>query len=131
MTVSNGHAEPTETSPLLSKDTPGGTGASSIPAPNGNIQESPARAVNGIETDGARDEEAGEEEEQANPLFEGIPDAAARLNILAPAVAIGVSGKFSIRKREMADELHRSSWRPRIRRSLCQRMGKSARSSTR
>jgi hypothetical protein len=92
MALSNGHAEPTETSPLLGKDVSAGIGASSIPAPNGTIQESPAKAVNSVQTDGAQDEEAGEGEEPVNPLFEGLPDAAARLHILAPAVAIGVRG---------------------------------------
>jgi hypothetical protein len=84
MTPSNGLTEPTETSPLL--------GDSSIPAPNGTIQEPPAKAANGMQTDGAQDEEAGEGDEPVNPLFEGLPDAAARLHILAPAVAIGVRG---------------------------------------
>jgi len=90
MSVSNGHADPTETSPLLGKDISAGIGASSTPASNGTIQEPPAKAANDAETDGARDEEAGEGEEPANPLFEGLPDAAARLHILTPAVAIGV-----------------------------------------
>jgi hypothetical protein len=90
MALSNGQAEPTETSPLLGKGVSAGIGASSIPAPNGTIQQPPAKAANSVLTDGARDEEAGEGEEPVNPLFEGLPDAVARLHILAPAVAIGV-----------------------------------------
>ena len=109
MTLSNGHTEPTETSPLLGKDVSAGIGASSILAPNGTIQESPAKAANGVQTDGARDEEAGEGEEPVNPLFEGLPEAAARLHILAPAVAIGVRGSSITRIGGLADELHRSS----------------------
>jgi hypothetical protein len=92
MALSDGHAEPTETSPLLGKGVSAEIGASSIPAPNGTIQESPAKATNGLQTDGAQDEEAGEGEEPVNPLFEGLPDAVARLHILAPAVGIGVRG---------------------------------------
>lgn len=95
MSDSNGHAAPSETSPLLSKDLAARTEASSIPTLNGTLQESPAKAANGVQTDGAQDEEAGEGDEPVNPLFEGLPDAAARLHILAPAVAIGVSGNFN------------------------------------
>jgi len=97
MADSNGHAAPTETSPLLSKDVSAGIGASSILTPNGTVQESPAK-VNGVQTDAAQDEEAGEGEEPVNPLFEGLPEAAARLHILAPAVAIGVSVKLDRKK---------------------------------
>src|SRR5277367_6673172 len=131
MALSSGHAEPTETSPLLRKDASAGIGASSIPAPNSTIQETPVKAANSVQTDGARDEEAGEGEEPVNPLFEGLPDAAARLHILVPAVAIGVSRKLYYTHRETADPFHRSSCPLRIRQSLCQRMGKLARSSTR
>jgi hypothetical protein len=89
MTASNEAAQPTETSPLLGKDVTTAIGASSIPSANGTIQDSPAKVANGAATDGARDEEAGEE--PVNPLHEGLPDVAEKLKILAPAVAIGVS----------------------------------------
>ena len=92
MALSNGHPEPTEASPLLGKDVSARIGASSIPAPNSTIQESPVKAANGVQTDGGQHEEAGEGEEPVNPLFDGLPNAAARLHILAPAVAIGVRG---------------------------------------
>jgi len=127
MALSDGDAEPTETSPLLGKDVSAGIGASSIPVPNGTIQESPAKAANGLQADGAWDEEAGEEEEPVNPLFEGIPDAVARLHILAPAVGIGVRGSSITLVGELADELHRSSWPLQIKQSLYQHMGKLAR----
>lgn len=47
----------------------------------------------GIKKGGVVDEEAGEVEE-ANPLFEGNPEMAAKMHLLLPAVGIGVSGKI-------------------------------------
>lgn len=91
MAVSNEAALATETSPLLGKDVAAVTGASSFASPNGTIQESPAKVINGAPTDRVQDEEAGEEEEPVNPLHEGLPDVAEKLHILAPAVGIGVS----------------------------------------
>lgn len=38
--------------------------------------------------DGAGDEEAGEGEEENNTLFDGLPEAAAQLDWLVPAIGI-------------------------------------------
>ena len=89
MVASNGHAGPTETSPLLSKDTVVSIDTTANGSPNGVIEV--RKVIDGAQTDGAADEEAGEAEELDNPIFEGLPEVAARLHILAPAVAIGVS----------------------------------------
>ena len=75
MAASNGHAKlPTGTSLLLPKDA--------------------VEAADGPPMVGAADEEAGEVEAPDNPIFEGLPEVAARLHILAPAVSIGVSSCF-------------------------------------
>ncbi len=91
MTISNEHVEPTETSPLLGKDVSTSLENTSNPLPNGTSQALPAGLADGPQRDGAEDEETGEVEEPENQLFEGLPEVAARLHILVPAVAIGVS----------------------------------------
>src|ERR1700722_15439168 len=91
MTVHNGHSGPTETSPLLSKDISTSSENSPDPLPDGTSQTSSTRLANGAQTDGAGDDETGEIEESGNPIFEGLPEVVARLHILVPAVAIGVS----------------------------------------
>jgi hypothetical protein len=91
MAVSNGQAKPTETSPLLAKDTSSSTTSSSATPPNGTSDASDASASNGsAHPNESGDEETGDPEEPHNPIFVGLPDVAARLHILAPAVAIGV-----------------------------------------
>jgi hypothetical protein len=130
MAEPNGHVVPSESSPLLSKGISGGIEASSIPAPNSTTQVLPNKAANGVQTNGAQDEEAGEGDEPVNPLYEGLPEAAARLHILAPAVAIGVSRGSITRYGETAYKRHRSFWQRRIRQSLYQRTGRLVRNLT-
>lgn len=91
MTAPNGHFEPTETSPLIGKDVSTTIENVSNPLPTDSSQALPSRLADGPQRDGAEDEETGEVEEPENQLFEGLPEVAARLHILAPAVAIGAS----------------------------------------
>lgn len=93
--ASKGQVEPTETSPLLAKDVaiPVSASTSTDISPHGILKDPPAESINGAPTDGGPDEEAaGDAGEPHNPIFEGMPEVAARLHILAPAVAIGVRG---------------------------------------
>jgi len=85
MADSNGNANPTETTSLLCKDAPRPVDPQLCES-NGNLAGSrvfadPAKNV---------DEEVGEVEEPENPLFTGQPEAAQRMHLLFPAVAIGV-----------------------------------------
>jgi hypothetical protein len=116
--ASNGHVEPTETSPLLASAS-ASTSAVITTSPNGVINESSAKPINGAaQTDGSADEEAGGSEEPDNPIFEGMPEVAARLHILTPAVAIGVCSKSRYAEEAFSDAHRRYSWRPPIKRSL-------------
>jgi hypothetical protein len=93
MVVSNGHVdEPTETSPLLVADVPKSIEAS-LDAINGTkASGGDGTAKHQTDRNGAiLREDAGEVEDAGNPLFEGLPEVAARLNWLVPAVGIGVS----------------------------------------
>lgn len=81
----NGAAEPTETSSLLSKSTP-------------KLVDVPGPEANGLvvgKGSVGRDVEAGDsgdaENEENSPLFQGNPEMARRMHLLFPAVAIGVS----------------------------------------
>ena len=97
----NVQVEPSETSPLLAKDisTPASASASTDTPFNGTVKGSVPETINGAPIDGVTDEEAvGEAEEPHNPMFEGMPEVAARLHILAPAVAIGVGGTSRLPK---------------------------------
>jgi hypothetical protein len=93
MVLSNGCVdEPTETSPLLVASAPKSIEAS-LDAINGTRVSGGDGTVKN-QTDGNEAilrEETGEIEEPENPLFEGIPEVAARLNWLVPAIGIGVS----------------------------------------
>jgi hypothetical protein len=90
--ASNGQVEPTETSPLLAKDvaTPASASAPTDISSHGVIKDSTTAPINGAPTD---EEAAGDADEPHNPIFEGMPEVAARLHILTPAVAIGVRSK--------------------------------------
>lgn len=115
MTVFNGPSEPTEESPLLGKDPSTAASASSIALPNDTIRESPAKTANGPQTEDAQAEEVGEGEEPVNPMFEGLPEVAAQLHILIPAVAIGVSTEPQYQSPTYPNEFRRSSYPQRIR----------------
>jgi hypothetical protein len=74
MATHNGHAEPTETSPLL-------TDANKV---NGSSPESVTRAVDGADEEAARDAEE-------TPIVADMPEMAAKVHWLLLAVGIGVS----------------------------------------
>ena len=82
--------EPTERSPLLGNGTSKSWKEVSEPFPNG-ILEAGAAGDSNTKIDRARDEEAGEGEEENNPPFDGLPEVAAQLHWLVPAIGIGVS----------------------------------------
>lgn len=95
MAISKANSEdgPSETSPLLTGSSSGKTQASSTNKtlglfPNGTAEEVTGPANGGATAGG--DEEAGEPEEVANALFEGLPEMAKKLPMLLPALGIGV-----------------------------------------
>jgi hypothetical protein len=82
---STGHAAPSETSPLLANDYRKTSDGKLTIVPNEPIEEP-------VDDDGRiRDEEAPEMGQAPNPLMEGLPEVAAKMHILLPAVGIGVS----------------------------------------
>jgi hypothetical protein len=100
MAASYGHTEATETSPLLgTDDAKRSKDASLTKSTNGTVDT----VAFGSQNDGAEDEENGEAEEVVNPIFEGIPEVAARLHWLLPAVGIGVSGTYKTTSSTDAD----------------------------
>lgn len=86
MSTSNGSREPTETSPLLSKDAVKPVDPA-LAEPNALVDSNGAPSVPG---EGQDDEEAGADETEVNPLFEGNSEMKKRLPLLIPALAIGL-----------------------------------------
>jgi hypothetical protein len=81
-----GHAAPSETSPLLANDYGKISNGKLTIVSNEPIDE-PASSEDGR----IGDEEAPEMGQAPNPLMEGLPEVAAKMHILLPAVGIGVS----------------------------------------
>lgn len=92
----NGHAEPSETSPLLSSVVPKAALGGLPEASDGPLQPH-VNDTNGDEENGAV--------EEVNPLHRGLPEVYARMHWLLPSVAIGVSVSS-----------HRKDWRELINR---------------
>lgn len=86
MAIANGHATPSETSPLLADD---------VVKPVDSLPVAAAEygTANGKAVYKSPDEEAAEDED-VNPLFEGQPEMIKRLYMLVPAVGLGVSGTY-------------------------------------
>ncbi|KFZ01292.1 hypothetical protein V500_00807, partial [Pseudogymnoascus sp. VKM F-4518 (FW-2643)] len=79
-----GHAAPSETSPLLANDYGKKSDERLTIVPNEPIEEP-------VGDDGRiGDEEAPEMGQVPNPLMEGLPEVAAKMHILLPAIGIGV-----------------------------------------
>lgn len=129
MALSSERAEPSETSPLLEADTKKPLGASLGTLPNGTSVA--AAAAGGSQGDGVEDEEAGETEEVVNPIFEGLPEVAARLHLLLPAVGVGVSRVKNCPPNQyiLIGVLLRSSSVPLTKQSLSAAMARLAASS--
>lgn len=86
MALTDGHVEATEASPLLGNDVPkSAVNGSSSALPNGSTEHGTVAS-----TATSADEEAGAATVD-NPLLDGMPDVAAQLKWLLPAVGIGVS----------------------------------------
>ena len=86
MATSDDSRDPTETSPLLSKDAVKPIEPTRV-KPNGLVDSNDTPGVPG---DGDGDEEAGAGEAEENPLFEGNAEMIKRLPVLMPALAIGI-----------------------------------------
>lgn len=81
-----GRPAPSETSPLLAHDYVSTSNGTLKVVPNEPIEE-PV----GCDDGRIGDEEAPEMGQAPNPLMEGLPEVAAKMHILLPAVGIGVS----------------------------------------
>lgn len=92
MKASKEPTEPTETSPLLVKDA-----SKPVDGSLGVLPDGPVENGNPVcsSDSGVADEEVGETEDADNPVFNGLPEVAARLHWLLPAVGIGVCSIFN------------------------------------
>lgn len=98
-----GNGSPSETSPLLANaDGKTSDGRLTI-VPNEPVQE-PAGSNGRI-----GDEEAPEMGQAPNPLMEGLPEVAAKMHILLPAVGVGVSVRILLSRCYKSNQVYRSS----------------------
>lgn len=98
-----GDASPSETSPLLAKAYGKTRDGGLTIVPNEPIEEP-------VGDDGRiGDEEAPEMGQAPNPLMEGLPEVAAKMYILLPAVGIGVSIRMLLSMCYKSNEAHRFS----------------------
>jgi hypothetical protein len=93
----NGQADASETSPLLAN----GEGKSN----NGTLTVIPSDPIEEIvpstsnrNGDGKIEDEEAAADQVANPLMEGLPEVAAKMHMLLPAVGIGVCKQVSCSK---------------------------------
>lgn len=98
-----GHAAPSETSPLLANDYGKTSDGKLTVVPNEPIEEP-------VGDDGRiGDEEAPEMGQAPNPLMEGLPEVAAKMHILLPAIGIGVSIRMLLSGCCKSNKAYRSS----------------------
>ena len=98
-----GHAAPSETSPLLANDYGKTSDGKLTVVPNEPIEEP-------VGDDGRiGDEEAPEMGQAPNPLMEGLPEVAAKMHILLPAIGIGVSFRMLLSGCCKSNKAYRSS----------------------
>lgn len=101
-----GHGAPSETSPLLANDYGKTSDGKLTVVPNEPIEEP-------VGDDGSiGDEEAPEMGQAPNPLMEGLPEVAAKMHILLPAIGIGVSIRMLLSKCYKSNKAYRSSSLP-------------------
>lgn len=96
-----GDASPSETSPLLAN--------ADGKANNGKLAIASNEPIEEPVSDNGRivDEEAPEMGQAPNPLMEGLPEVAAKMHILLPAVGIGVSVRVLLSRFYMSDKVYR------------------------